>query len=61
MNICYFCNDYYVPQTGISTISVCENNRAVEELVFYLVSKDISTNNIDILNSIFQSYDREIL
>ena len=49
MNVAYSCNDYYIPQTGISIISCCENNKDVEELVFYLVSKDVSQANITII------------
>lgn len=60
MNIAYSCNDYYIPQTGISIISCCENNKDVEDIVFYLVSKDVSQANITILQKICNSYNREL-
>lgn len=60
MNIAYSCDDYYIPQTGISIISCCENNKDVEDLVFYLISKDVSQANIDILQNICNNYQREL-
>lgn len=58
MKIAYSCNDAYVSQTGISMISVCENNQLVDELVFYLISKDILQDNITILQTICNKYNR---
>ena len=60
MNIAYSCNDYYIPQTGISIISCCENNKNVEDLVFYLISKDVSQANIAVLNNICSNYHRDL-
>ena len=47
MNIAYSCNDYYVPQTGISMISLFENNKEVDDICVYLISKDISKENVE--------------
>lgn len=52
MNIAYSCNDFYVPQTGISIISLLENNKHIDEINIYIISKDISEKNLKILNEI---------
>lgn len=61
MNIAYSCNDFYVPQTGISIISLCENNKTVEDIVIYFIAKDCSQENIDILRKITESYNRKFV
>lgn len=58
MKIAYSCNDAYVSHTGISMISVCENNKNASELIFYLISKDISCHNLAILQTICDRYNR---
>lgn len=58
MNIAYSCNDNYIPQTGISMISLFENNKDVENIIVYLISKDVSEDNIKILRHISDSYNR---
>lgn len=61
MKIAYSCNDFYVPQTGISIISVCENNRSVDDIIFYFIAKDCAEENICILRSIAESYGRKFV
>jgi lipopolysaccharide biosynthesis glycosyltransferase len=61
MKVAYSCNDYYIPQTGISIISLCENNKKADEIVIYLIGKDVSSENINILRTIVESYDREFV
>lgn len=61
MNIAYSCNDHYIPQTGISMISLFENNKEVVDICVYLVSKDISIKNVEILRSICDKYQRELI
>lgn len=58
MNIAYSCNDYYIPQTGISMISLFENNRQVDDICIYFVSKNASQSNISILKQIAEKYGR---
>ena len=60
MNIAYSCDDYYVEQTGISIISVCENNKEVDNIRFFLISKNISKDNINCLEKICNQYGREL-
>ena len=61
MNIAYSCNDNYIPQTGISMISVFENNKDVEDIIVYLISKDVSEDNIRKLQQISDSYNRKFV
>lgn len=61
MNIAYSCNDYYIPQTGISIISLCENNKNSESINIYFIGKDVSPDNISILQSITEGYGRHFI
>lgn len=59
MNVAYSCNDFYIPQTGISMISLFENNKDVDDLCVYLISKNVSEDNVNKLRLIAESYQRE--
>lgn len=59
MNVAYSCNDYYIPQTGISMISLFENNKDVDEICVFLISKNVSEDNVNKLRIIAESYQRE--
>lgn len=61
MNIAYSCNDYYIPQTGISIISLCENNKSADEINIYFIAKDCSKENISILKGLTESYGRNFI
>lgn len=61
MNIVYSCNDYYIQQTGISIISLCENNKDVENISIYFIEKDCSIENIELLKSICEKYHRTFI
>lgn len=58
MKIAYSCNDYYIPQTGISIISLCENNKDASEIVIYFIGKDVSVININVLRDLTERYGR---
>lgn len=59
MKIAYACDDAYIEQTGISLISVFENNKD-EKIIVYLISMGISKENIEILDRICSSYNGEL-
>ncbi len=61
MKVAYSCNDYYIPQTGISMISLFENNKDVDDICVYLISKDVSEINSRILKEIAESYNRRFV
>ena len=41
MNILYTLNDKFVPQVAAGICSVCENNKDIDNITFYLISKEI--------------------
>ena len=61
MNIAYSCNDNYIPQTGISMISLFENNKTASSIIVYLIAKDVSDNNLEKLREIADSYQRKFV
>ena len=46
---------------GISMISLFENNKEVDDICVYLISKDISKENVDCLQKIAESYKRDFV
>ena len=45
MNILYTLNDKFVPQVAGGICSICENNKDVDDINFYLISNGISEKN----------------
>ena len=60
MNVMYTCDDNYVWLMGISTISLFENNKTIEDLQVYLLGDNISQENKDKLKKIGDQYGRKI-
>lgn len=58
INIAYSCDDHYIEQTGISIMSLLENNQEVESICIYLISKNISESNIQIFSDLIHRYNR---
>ncbi len=46
LNILYCCDNNYAPYLGVSMTSVMENNRSAEAIVFYVVSDNVSEDNL---------------
>ena len=46
MNILYCSDNNYAPYLGVSMVSVLENNKNAEKITFYIVSDNISDDNI---------------
>lgn len=61
INVAYACNDRYVMQTGISLISLFENNLHFDEITLYMISCGISQENLNIIKSICDQYGRKIV
>jgi len=57
INVAYSCNEFYIQHTGISMISLLENNRNVIDLCIYFISLDVSDESISELRSIVERYD----
>ena len=60
MNILYTLNDKFVPQVSASICSICENNKDIEEINFYLISKEITDENKAKLQDFIKSYGRNV-
>ncbi|MBQ1496624.1 MAG: glycosyltransferase family 8 protein [Bacilli bacterium] len=60
MNILYTLNDKFVPQVGAGICSVCENNKDVNEITFYIVSYGITDKNKKELEKLVKKYKRKI-
>ena len=52
MKVMYTCDNNYVWLMGISTISLFENNKGIEELKVYLLGDNISEDNKNDLKKI---------
>ncbi|MDR2599849.1 MAG: glycosyltransferase family 8 protein [Oscillospiraceae bacterium] len=60
MNILYSCDDKYSPYAGISITSLFENNKDIGSITVYIMSSDISDNNVSKLKKLADNYNREI-
>lgn len=60
LNIAYACDNNYIEQTGISMISLFENNKEFENISIYFIDMGISDTNKNKLRSIVNSYNRRI-
>lgn len=60
MNILYNLNDGFVPQVGAGIVSVCENNKDLTNIHFYILSYGIIEGNKKKLNKLVKKYKRNI-
>ena len=60
MNVMYTCDNNYVWLMGISTISLFENNKGIEDLKVYLLGENISQENKAELKKIGDKYNSEV-
>lgn len=60
MNIVYSSDDNYAQHTGVSIISLLENNKHFNEINIYIVDNDIKNENKIKLNNIANRYKRKI-
>ena len=42
LNVLYGCDDNYAPYTGVSLLSLFENNKDIEEITIYLAAMNFS-------------------
>lgn len=61
MNILYTLNDKFVPQVATGICSICENNKDIDNITFYLISKEISDENKQKLIEFGKSYNRDVI
>ena len=60
MTILYTCDNNYIWLAGVSALSICEKNKDVENLDFYLLGDGISDENIYKFDEMLKSYCRTI-
>lgn len=60
MNILYTLNDKFVPQVAAGICSVCENNKQIKNITFYLISKEITDVNKKKLIEFVKKYGRNM-
>lgn len=60
MNLFYTINNAYAPQLGTAICSVCENNRQVDSICFYIGVQNVSEENQHCLKELTEKYGREI-
>lgn len=56
MNIFYFCSDLFVKVMSVSMISLLENNRKAEKIIFYIVDDGITTEKKEKLMAMLSKY-----
>ena len=56
MNIVYTVNNKFVPQVAASICSICENNKEIDNLDFFIISKEITNENKKRLKVFFERY-----
>lgn len=61
MNVLYTCDNNYIWLMGISVISLCENNKDMNNLNVYLLGEKISEKNKSLLRDIGKQYGRDII
>lgn len=60
MKVMYTCDNNYVWLMGISLLSLLENNKMADNIDIYMLGKDISKENKQVLSNIISTYDRKI-
>ena len=61
LSVLYGCDDNYAPYTGVSMLSLFENNKHIDDLTVYLASMGIEQDNINKLSNLANSYGRKII
>ena len=60
MNIIYTLNDKFVPQVAACICSVCENNKEMNNINFFVISQGITSQNKNKLKQLVEKYNRNI-
>lgn len=60
-NIAYVFDDNYAPMTGVSITSLFENNKDLDEITVWLLSSQLSEENVRKFHQLGEQYQREIV
>lgn len=58
LNIAYSCDEAYVHHTGISMISLFENNKDIEQIEIFFIAKEVSDESLLTLRGIAEKHKR---
>lgn len=61
LKVAYSCNDGYISQTGISLISLLQNNQCFSDITVYFIVKDVQKDNIETIKNICNSFNRSLV
>lgn len=61
MNVLYFCTDLFIHVAATSIVSLMENNKAMDNIVVYLVDDGISYEKKKLLEGLVDEYKRKIV
>lgn len=61
MNIAYSCDEMYIPHTGISILSLLENNKEIDHINIYFIEKEVSNKSLELLKKLVDSYNRKLI
>lgn len=62
LSVAYSCNEAYIEHTGISILSLLENNKDDFEMIkIYFVGKNVSNNSISILKDITNVFNSKLI
>lgn len=61
LKVVYSCDETYVPHTGISMLSLFENNKCFEHITVYFIHKDVTENSLHLLRILAEKYHRKLI
>ena len=61
LDILYGCDNNYAPYTGVSMLSLFENNKEIEEITIYLAAMELSTENLEKFSALTKKYNRKLV
>lgn len=60
LNIAYSCDEMYIAHTGISILSLLENNKDFEAITIYFIEKDVTPESLELLRKMIEGYNRKL-
>jgi lipopolysaccharide biosynthesis glycosyltransferase len=61
LNVAYSCNEAYVHHTGISILSLLENNKQISDITIYFIDKEVEESSVELLTRLVEKYNRKIV
>jgi lipopolysaccharide biosynthesis glycosyltransferase len=58
ISIAYSFDEAYIHHSGISILSLLENNRDIQNITIYIIHKDVRQSSLDLLISLINQYGR---